>query len=45
MLTNPVYAGAYAYGKTRQERYVDDQGIVRQRVRRLPRAEWAVFIP
>ena len=45
MLTNPVYAGAYAYGKSRHERYVDDQGIVRQRVRRLPRAEWAVFLP
>ena len=45
VLTNPVYAGAYAYGKSRHERYVDDQGVVRQRVRRLPRAEWAVFIP
>jgi hypothetical protein len=45
VLTNPVYASAYAYGKTRHERYVDDQGVVRQRVRRLPRAEWAVFIP
>lgn len=45
VLTNPVYAGAYAYGKSRHERYVDDQGVVRKRVRRLPRAEWAVFIP
>ena len=45
VLTNPVYAGAYAYGKSRHERYVDDQGVVRQRVRRLPRAEWAVFLP
>ena len=36
MLTNPVYAGAYAYGKTRHERYVDEQGVVRKRVRRLP---------
>ena len=24
ILTNPVYAGAYCYGKTRNERYVDD---------------------
>src|SRR5438874_12420668 len=23
ILTNPVYAGAYTYGKTRRERYVD----------------------
>ena len=45
MVTNPVYAGAYAYGKSRHERYVDDQGVVRQRVRRLPRPEWAVFLP
>ena len=26
MLTNPVYAGAYAFGKTRRERYVDEHG-------------------
>ena len=44
VLTNPVYAGVYAYGKTRIERYVDETGRVRKRVRRLPRAEWAVFI-
>jgi len=25
VLTNPVYAGAYAYGKCRHERYVDDK--------------------
>src|SRR3989449_999941 len=25
VLTNPVYAGAYAYGKTRRERYVDEK--------------------
>jgi len=45
VLTNPVYAGAYVYGKTRQERYVDENGRVRKRLRRLPRSEWAVFIP
>ncbi|MDH3663398.1 MAG: recombinase family protein [Alphaproteobacteria bacterium] len=45
ILTNPTYAGVYAYGKTRHERYIDDQGVERKRVRRLPRAEWAVFIP
>ena len=41
----PAYAGAYAYGKTRQERYVDQTATVRQRTRQLPRAEWAVLIP
>jgi DNA invertase Pin-like site-specific DNA recombinase len=45
VLTSPVYAGAYAYGKTRHERYVDPAGRVRKRVRHLPRSEWAVLIP
>ena len=45
VLTNPAYAGAYAYGRTKQERYVDDQGRVRQRSRALPQAEWGVLIP
>ncbi len=45
VLTNPAYAGAYAYGKTRQERYVDEAGRVRKRVRRLPRSEWQVLLP
>ena len=44
VLTNPVYAGAYAYGKSRQERYVDESGAIRKRVRKLPREEWAVLI-
>ena len=44
VLTNPVYAGAYAYGKSRHERYVDDQGNIRKRVRKLPREQWAVLI-
>ena len=44
VLTNPVYAGAYVYGKTRHERYVDEQGQIRTRVRHLPQEEWAVLI-
>ncbi len=44
VLTSPVYAGAYAYGKSRHERYVDDAGKLRQRVRKLPRSEWSVLI-
>jgi DNA invertase Pin-like site-specific DNA recombinase/uncharacterized protein YndB with AHSA1/START domain len=45
VLTNPVYAGAYAYGKCRHERYVDEQGRLRRRTRHLPLAEWAVLLP
>lgn len=44
VLTSPVYAGAYVYGKTRHERYVDEQGHVRKRVRRLPPSQWAVLL-
>jgi len=44
VLTNPTYAGAYTYGKTRKERFVDPSGHVRQRMRRLPRAQWSVLI-
>jgi DNA invertase Pin-like site-specific DNA recombinase/predicted DNA-binding transcriptional regulator AlpA len=45
ILTNPVYAGAYAYGKTRCERYVDEHGAVKKRIRHLPMEQWAVLIP
>lgn len=44
VLTNPVYAGAYVFGKTRHERYVDGTGKVRKRARRLPRPQWAVLL-
>ncbi len=44
VLTNPVYAGAYVYGKTRCEPYVDETGRVRKRMRHLPRSEWSVVI-
>jgi DNA invertase Pin-like site-specific DNA recombinase len=45
VLTSPVYAGAYVYGRTRHETYVDEHGHVRKRVRRLPVCEWAVLLP
>jgi DNA invertase Pin-like site-specific DNA recombinase len=45
ILTNPVYAGAYVYGKTKHERYVDDQGNLKKRTRHLPIGEWAVLLP
>jgi len=44
VLSNPVYAGAYAFGKTRRERYVDEQGRPRKRTRKLSREEWEVLI-
>jgi DNA invertase Pin-like site-specific DNA recombinase len=44
VLESPVYAGAYAFGKTRRERYVDEHGQTRQRIRRLPQADWGVLI-
>lgn len=45
ILTNPVYAGAYAYGKSRCERYVDEHGVVKKRMRHLPMEQWAVLLP
>lgn len=44
VLTNPVYAGAYVYGKSRHERYVDEAGRLRKRTRRLPRSDWSIVI-
>ena len=44
VLSNPVYAGAYVYGKTRRERFVDQAGKVRARLRRLPQQEWQVLL-
>ena len=44
ILTNPVYAGAYAYGKSRHERYVDENGTVKKRTRHLPMEQWNVLI-
>jgi DNA invertase Pin-like site-specific DNA recombinase len=45
VLTNPVYAGAYAYGRTRHEVILDAAGERKKRRRHLPRAEWQVLIP
>ena len=44
VLSNPVYAGAYAYGKTRTETTLDASGARKKRLRRLPREEWQVLI-
>ena len=44
VLTNPVYAGAYVYGKTRTEMTLDASGVRRKRIRLLPRDHWQVLI-
>ncbi len=44
VLTHPAYAGAYVFGSTRQERYLDENGKVRTRMRRLPMEDWQVLI-
>src|SRR5229473_1352904 len=42
--SHPAYAGAYVYGRTRDERYLGKDGALRQRSRRLPRDQWEVLI-
>jgi DNA invertase Pin-like site-specific DNA recombinase len=44
VLTHPAYAGAYAFGRTRQQRSVDLDGTIRVRRHKLPQAEWEVLI-
>src|SRR5712672_2681237 len=45
VLSNPVYAGAYAYGKSRCEVTLDRSGARKKRMRKLPQSQWAVLIP
>jgi DNA invertase Pin-like site-specific DNA recombinase len=45
LLTNPCYAGAFVFGRTRTEKTVDTSGKVVTRVRVLPREQWPVLIP
>ncbi|MGH3304283.1 MAG: recombinase family protein, partial [Streptosporangiaceae bacterium] len=44
-LTHPAYAGAYVYGRSRQERYLSEDGTLKKRRRALPRDQWEVLIP
>ncbi len=44
-LTNPNYAGAFVFGRTRTEKRLDAEGRLVARARFLPRDEWAVLIP
>jgi hypothetical protein len=45
LLTNPAYAGAFVFGRTRTEKRLDPTGRVVQRTILLPREQWAVLIP
>jgi DNA invertase Pin-like site-specific DNA recombinase len=46
LLTNPAYAGAFVFGRTRTEKRVTPaSGAVHSRVRLLPREQWEVLIP
>src|SRR5262245_3616829 len=44
ILSNPVYAGAYVYGKTRTETMLKPSGARRKRIKHLPRDQWQVLI-
>jgi Recombinase/Resolvase, N terminal domain len=45
VLTNPSYAGVYAYGCSKIERRLDEDGRLHSRQVALPMSDWAVFIP
>jgi transposase len=45
LLTNPVYAGAFVFGRTRQERRVDASGEVRVKTIEVPIEQWSVCLP
>ena len=44
-LTHPAYAGAYVYGRSRQEQYLGQDGTLKKRRRWLPQDQWEVLIP
>ena len=44
-LTNPAYAGAFVFGRTRTEKYLADDGRVRRRTVQVPLEQWSVCIP
>jgi DNA invertase Pin-like site-specific DNA recombinase len=44
-LTNPCYAGAFVFGRRRDEKRLDQNGRLVTRTRELPRSQWEVLIP
>jgi len=45
ILRHPCYAGIYVRGRRKTVHELDETGHVRRRERRVPRAEWEVFLP
>ena len=45
ILRNPVYAGAYVFGRRRSRQVVHPDGSVHSSVTELPRDQWEVLIP
>jgi DNA invertase Pin-like site-specific DNA recombinase len=45
LLTNPAYAGAFVFGRTRQDKRLDEQGEIRVRTVELPIEQWSVCLP
>jgi DNA invertase Pin-like site-specific DNA recombinase len=45
LLTNPAYAGAFVFGRTRTQKRIATDGRVVERTRLVPRGEWEVCIP
>jgi excisionase family DNA binding protein len=45
LLTNPAYAGAFVFGRQRQEKHLDEHGNVRIRRVDVPIEEWSVCLP
>lgn len=45
LLTNPAYAGAFVFGRTRADKHLDEHGRVRRRTITLPLEQWSVCIP
>jgi DNA invertase Pin-like site-specific DNA recombinase len=44
-LTNPAYAGTFAFGKKRQQKRVDADGQIRVKTIELPVEQWSVCLP
>ena len=45
ILYNPSYTGAYVYGRYRDQKQVNPQGLFIHHTVRLPKEHWEVFIP
>ena len=45
LLTNPVYAGAFVFGRRRREKRLDEHGRVRSHDVEVPMEQWSVCMP